>query len=207
MPNKHSRICQFHFESRKPSRFKYDVDYAPIVFNFGEARKNESDVNSKLARYNRLQKQRKQDRRQTRDQSTTPLTTEVNRECDLQEDTQFVDGMPSVSSNLQSTLQDREAWQETVLQEQQGNGQSIDGRSSECQNLISNDDIEALEEVRLTTDEVFDLEKGLKSERVKVIGLENELKKKGKLHADLEVKFKEVNQIDLEKNNEVLLQF
>ena len=73
--------------------------------------------------------------------------------------------------------------------------------------LISSDDIEALEEVRLTTDEVFDLEKGLKSERVKVVGLENELKKKEKLHADLEVKFKEVNQklFDLEKNNKALL--
>ena len=62
MPNKHSRICQFHFESRKPSRFKYDVDYVPTLFNFGEARKNESDVNSKLARYNRLQKRSQVDR-------------------------------------------------------------------------------------------------------------------------------------------------
>ena len=90
-----------------------------------------------------------------------------------------------------------------VLQEQQINGQSIDGCSSECQNLISSNDIEALyiEEVRLTTDEVFDLEKGLKSECIKVVRLENELKKKEKLHADLAVKFKEVNQkLYLEKN-------
>ena len=152
-------------------------------------------MNSKFTRYNRLQKRRKQ----TRLRNTTPLTTEVNRELDLQEDTQFADGMPSVSSSLQDS---RDAWQETVLQ---SNGQSIDRGISECQNLIPSDDTEGLEEVRLITDKVFDLEKGLKLERAKVIRLENEVKNKEKLHADLEVKLKEVNQnlLDLEKNNKV----
>jgi len=51
-------------------------------------------MNSELARYNRLQKQRKQ----KQDQTTIPLTTtstELNWECYFQEDTQFVDNMPS----------------------------------------------------------------------------------------------------------------
>lgn len=60
MPNKHSRIFQFHFVSRKPSCFNYDKDYIPTIFSFSKARSNESDMSSKFARYNRLQKQRKQ---------------------------------------------------------------------------------------------------------------------------------------------------
>lgn len=111
--------------------------------------------------------------------------------------TQFVDSMPSVSS----ALHDREAWQETDLQKQQDNARSVDGGSSECQNLISSVDLEAtkqqlltLEEVRVKTNKVIDLEEDFKSECVKVIRLENELKNKEELHTDLEVKFKEVNQ-------------
>ena len=70
---------------------------------------------------------------QTRDQSAPPLTNELSQECDLQEDSQVVGSLPSVSS----PLHDREAWQETTVQEQEGIGQSIDGDYSECPNLIS----------------------------------------------------------------------
>lgn len=44
LPNRHTRICQFHFVSKKPCHFKYDEDYIPTIFNFGQTRTTESNM-------------------------------------------------------------------------------------------------------------------------------------------------------------------
>ena len=65
-------------------------------------------MDSKLARYNRLQKRRKQKEHQTAPPlgSETATSSELHQECDLQENVQTIDSMPLVSLDLHNSEQE-----------------------------------------------------------------------------------------------------
>ena len=105
---------------------------------------NQTWIASKLARYNRLQKRRKQKEHQ----SAPPLGSETTTSfelCDLQENVQTIDSVPSVNLDLHNSKQELglEEHQELGLEEQQDSAQCVRGGSSECQILISDVDLEA----------------------------------------------------------------
>ena len=187
LPNRHTRICQFHFVSRKPCHFLLYSTSAKL----GQPNR------TWIANWpDRLQKRRKQKEHQSAPPlgSETATSSELHQECDLQENVQTIDSMPLVSLDLHNSEQ------ELGLEEQQDSAQCASRGSNECQILISDIDLEATKQQLLTLEES---ERDLKSKYMEV---ENKLKNKEELYANLEVKLKEVNQKlhQLEEKNSLL---
>ena len=56
IPNKYSRICQFHFIFKRPSRDPSNPDFVPTIFSF--SKENEEALSEKTARHDRFLRRR-----------------------------------------------------------------------------------------------------------------------------------------------------
>jgi len=97
-PSEHSRVCQLHFISGKPSPFSNNPDYVPSKFSFTvSASSRQSD---KVSRYERLLAQRKR-----QSEPRLPSTGEVEVDLNVPEHEQLEDvdgsspqlGLPQVT--------------------------------------------------------------------------------------------------------------